>query len=278
MLKNCIRAACGICSFGRPNSINRGCDMLKRIRVPVFFLTVLLAVSPCANADIEGATVLVVPNRYTIVQFAFSMAQMRNVELVAYEEVRKTGEMLMHVWNPVNREWLKTDIKEYSAGTLIRGPVSRIAVIGAENTFPAELVKASSWCKQVEAIESLSIVPLVKAFDAYFTFTPREWKRLAKQYGFQLKDKNEERRRYGRYGKPGEERKRPVPPRAERPGVKILPPEEAEDDTVKPEVLEEKGVPTEIKKPEPAKPEPAKKTKLEKTETKKEQEPLPEDK
>lgn len=255
---------------------------MTRIRFPIFFLAVLLAISPHVGADPAGPTVLVVPNRYTIVQLAFNMEQMRNARLIAYERVRKTGDLLMHLWDPVNRDWLKTDVKEYAAGTLISGPVARIMVVGAGNTFPEELVKASAWCEHVDSIKSLDIVTLVNTFNKQFAFTPREWRRLAKQYGLKLRDKNEGRRRYGRYGKPGEKRERPVPPRAKKPGDDLISPEDAVEMRPKPEVMEEKGVPVKVKEPEPVKGEPEKaapaKTELEKTEKKKEEEPLPEDK
>lgn len=253
--------------------------MLTRIRLSfLLLLAVFLSISPCPAAESTGATVLVVPNRYTIVQLAFTMAQMRRVKLVAYERVRKTGDLLMHIWDPANREWQKTDVKEYATGTLISDFVVRVIVIGAENTVPLELVTASSWCEQVDSIPSLDIVTLVNALNDHLAFTPREWRRLAKLYGLELRDRNEERRRYGRYGKPGEKREHPVPPGAGQTATGRLPPEDVADDMVIPEPPEEeKGVPVEVRKPEPEKTVP-KKTALEKTESKVEQEPLPEDK
>lgn len=251
--------------------------MLTRIRFPILLLALMLAFSPVTDAGDDAATVLVVPNRYTIVQLAFNMAQMRTVKLIAYEKVRKTGELLMHIWSPMSREWLKTDIKEYGTGTLIAGPVERVIVIGGQQTFPTDLVTASSWCEQVESLDSLDIVTLLNALNTHFAFTPREWRRLAKLYGLKLRDKNEERRRYGRYGKPGEKRDHPVPPKAGRRGEEGSSDGTAEG-AVEPGTIEEKGVPAEAAEPEPViATDPEKETALEKTE-KKEEEPLPEDK
>jgi hypothetical protein len=53
-------------------------------------------------------------------------------------------------------------------------------------------------------------VELVNGLDDIFKFSAGEWRYLAREYKLTLKDLNAERRRYGRYGRPGARLSRPA--------------------------------------------------------------------
>ena len=59
------------------------------------------------------------------------------------------------------------------------------------------------------------MLTLVNSLDHIFDFSSREWKWLAKEHQLELKDLNSDRRKYGRFGKPGEEQTVPMPGRTE---------------------------------------------------------------
>ncbi|MCK5849796.1 MAG: hypothetical protein KAH23_02680 [Kiritimatiellae bacterium] len=188
--------------------------MLTGKRIPRLVLLPLFILScTCvqARAKAKKISVLLVPNRYAIVQLGFGVAQMRQMQLMTYEKRVNTENLLMYAWNAGKHEWDKTDSKEYSSGALMMTHVERIILVGKEGSLPAELLEAPVWCPDVKTIETLDIVKIINSLNDVLKFKMHEWRWFAKRYGLTLKDLNKDRRRYGRYGKPGEKRIKPVP-------------------------------------------------------------------
>lgn len=179
---------------------------LIRVLIPCLALLVLVSCAyiPKRNRD---ASVLVVPARYAMVQFAFDVARIRPVTLVAYDKGREPGSVLMHVWNPNLREWTQIDMAEYRSGSFAMLAPKRVHILGSHQTgLPSGLIESSNWAPVVSAVPSLNLMDIVNDLDTYMLFTGKEWRWIAQRHGLKIEDGNVERRKYGRYGKPGEKK------------------------------------------------------------------------
>jgi len=208
------------------------CVMFKRKRAVILPVAVFLALSVgSATMSVGQTSVVVVPSRYTVVQFAFDIANLRSVFLVAYEASAEPESPVMHIWDNTGREWVATNIGEYNSGTLF-GVAPRLAIIiGDSERMVSRLAQVSSWAEEVKQIPTLGIVAIVNSLNESLAFSPYEWRWLAARHRLKLNDLNAERRRYGRYGRYGSrggKRTRPMPG-AQRV---IMPPTESAAATV----------------------------------------------
>jgi hypothetical protein len=186
--------------------------MFRKLRVVFLCMCVVFAVS-CAGIKPRQytSTALVVPAKYTIVQLAFNVARMRPVSLVSYDRGEDAASPVMHVWNSSGcGSWVRITVEEYGEGNIFPVQPQRIMLVGDDDDLPSVIMDASSWAEPVR-IPTVSIVDLINTLDTSFDFTPREWKFLAKEHGLKLKDHNKDLRRYGKYGKPGTEKRPKMP-------------------------------------------------------------------
>lgn len=158
------------------------------------------------------STAMVVPVRYVVVQVAFDLASLdKGVSLVSYESTGNADEPALHIWDPQVNGWLEITMSEFRSGAVFGDTPDRVLIVGKDLDQMAVLATAAEgWPATVKQIESLSVDNIVNGADAYLNFTPYEWKWLAKRYQLELEDLNAERRRYGRYGKPGDAVKPPA--------------------------------------------------------------------
>jgi len=212
--------------------------MSSRVR----FLPVVLAAGMILAGNVravsprDASEVVVIPARYTVVKFAFDLLHLRPVTLVAVQEGRADSQLLLHVWERGTGEWAGISLEEYRTGAAFPATAQSLILIGDTADVPADLEQGTIWPVETTRIPSLQIVTVVNELDNVFGFTPWEWRWLAARHGLELEDLNRERRRYGRYGKPGSRRAAPMPP----PEAVEPPPEEpAFYDVPEPE----KGVP-----------------------------------
>lgn len=171
-----------------------------------------------AEESRKEPVLLVVPSQYTIVQLAFDMSKLRrDVLIVCFSEKGvKTGQSL-YVWdpNPVPGKWVQTTFENYTSGDVFGVKPGKVVIVGTEKDVPAVLADTSKWCKDVSRASTLNIMELMNSLNETFKFSQTEWKWLAKEYDLKLEDLNAMRRRYGRWGKPGEKQK------VELPGVEV---------------------------------------------------------
>jgi hypothetical protein len=147
--------------------------------------------------------VIVVPARPTVVQFAFDLAELRNVSLAAYSVDPKLREPAVYFWDTDAREWKPWDVAAY-LGTRAAGAAGmRCVVVGRDGEVPARLEEAPAWAEAFDRVRTLNPDEMANAMNQWLRFTPREWRWLARRFGLTLKDQNAERRRYGKYGPPG---------------------------------------------------------------------------
>ena len=193
------------------------------------------------GADSSDVTLLVVPSHYTTVQIAFDVAKLRrNIMMVSFSELGvKTGQAL-YVWDANASAWVKTTFADYGSGSIFAVKPQRVIIIGSEKDVPPVLGEVSTWCSNVKRIPTLNIMEVFNTLNESFSFTSPEWKWIAKTYDLKLEDKNAERRRYGKYGKPGERAQTPMPvapvpdsPKIEKPAAPVVIQSETPETTTK---------------------------------------------
>jgi len=224
---------------------------IKRVSTvgSIAILGLTLAI-PAFAAKKGNITVLVVPARHTVVRFAFDIAAIRDVTLVAYGGETPQGEQLLHVWNAEAKKWTFLSMDEFSFGQFLPDVPDTVILIGASRDMPEFITANAPAAKRVINIPSINPMPMANRLNERMRFSPREWRMLAKRHGLKIKDLNEERRRYGRYGPPGK--------RVERP--RAADPEPVVEDAPEPTVIEEtpparEPIALEEKGMEPAEPE-----------------------
>lgn len=158
-----------------------------------------------ALAKPSGTTLLVIPSRYTVVQFCFDIARIRSVYLVAYDQPATVQQPLLYAWNNDQSNWIPIKSADLGSGSLFTVPPVRTVLVGGGAMLPANVAAAVSQAGAFSQVESLNLMDLANALHQSMRFTSSEWKWLAGRYGLQLKDRNEDRRRWGRYGPPGQE-------------------------------------------------------------------------
>lgn len=182
--------------------------MIKsRFLVFVCALMVVLGFSSSEAGLVDGPTCIVIPTRYTIVQFSFDLIRLRrDIYLVAHDKEIGGTATVLHVWDEKTQDWIRVGVEEYVAGTVFTELPKRLIMVGGRNDLPEELAAAPAWASEVHQVESLDLVKVLNNFQTVFHFNEREWQWLAQRYNITFEDLNAERRRYGKYGKPGAEK------------------------------------------------------------------------
>lgn len=193
-----------------------------------FFMSicaVLAAISIChAESVLEGPTCIVVPTRPRLVQFSFDLLRLRRqIYLVAQDKEIGGDATVLHVWDDATQDWIRIGVEEYLAGTVFTKTPQRLIVVGGEGDVPEELAAAPNWTEEAYQIESLDLVTVLNKFQVIFKFNEREWKWLAQRYDITFEDLNAERRRYGRYGKPGEDKNQAMPGEVTEEPIETVP-------------------------------------------------------
>lgn len=181
-------------------------NQIKRIVIALVGITVMCGSSAFA-AKSNSSDVLVVPSRFTIVQLAFDIVTLRDVSLIAYESSDKDAEPVLFFWNKTTSAWESLTIDEYSVGSFTTATPSEMILIGSDKDLPASLISGASQAPIVTRIKSLNVAPVINELNKSMNFSPEEWKILAERHGLKIKDRNEELRRWGRYGPPGQKNK-----------------------------------------------------------------------
>jgi hypothetical protein len=158
-----------------------------------------------------------------MVQFCFDILKLRRgVYLIAQDKEIGGNATVLHIWDDASQDWIRIGVEEYVAGTVFTQKPKKLIVIGGVADVPEELATAPEWSEQAYQIETLDLVSVLNKLQEVFKFNEREWKWIAKRYNMTFEDLNAERRRYGRWGKPGEEDKTVMPGAVqEKPAVKV---------------------------------------------------------
>lgn len=164
----------------------------------------LLSLPLSGLAGTRETTVLIVPARTKVIQFAFDMAGVRPITLVSYQPIPESTGIAVHVWDANVREWVRTSFDEFDSGNLFEGAekASTVVVAPSAQEIPAALAASAEKFSSVTVVPDLNVVPMLNGLDKVLRFTPSEWRWLAGRYDLRLQDTNADRRRWGRYGPP----------------------------------------------------------------------------
>ncbi len=178
------------------------------------FICVLFLSLSVNSADAQNAKprmVLLFPARPALVQTAFDAAWLRPVDLVSYD-TDHAGNLLMWHWNPAQRQWIDLPAEALRSSLLMREKQADVLVIGDDPQIVTDIQAATVWAESVDTLLDLNKLPVFNRLNKSLQFSPREWRWLAERHGLQLQDVNVSRRRYGRWGPPGQrtEKTRPA--------------------------------------------------------------------
>ncbi len=176
--------------------------MSKQMR---FLTLILLSITLCSQgfgAPPEDPVVVVVPARKQIMSLAFDVAALRPTFLISYQNLGKNVAPFMHIWDANERIWRETNPDFYHRGLHFSAAPNTVYLLGAGDEVPSTLSTQPSWAKNQVRLSELDAVSIVNAFSDSLNFSAKEWQWLARRHKLELKDLNEQRRRYGRYGPP----------------------------------------------------------------------------
>jgi len=183
--------------------------LMKRVKPVVAALVAAITVCGTSVYAAGENGVLVVPARYTVVQLGFDIVALRNATLISYEKSDAGKDPVLYVWDSLASAWGSLSVDEYSMGSFSPSVPKEIILIGSEQDLPASIIEGASQAEKVTRIDTLNVADIVNQLNKSMKFTPPEWKALANKHGFSIKDRNEARRRWGRYGPPGEKKQAP---------------------------------------------------------------------
>jgi len=197
-----VRGIISNCNFIRRFFFNRSKKMKKSVLAVLISLCVMSSSGSSVNA--AEPVLMVIPVHYAMVRLANDIGALRQTYIVSYEK-RKDGSLSMYVWDGSANDWIKTDIEAYKSGDIFAKAPAIAFLIGTDADFPSELVDATSFC-ETKRITTLNAALISNVLNENLNFKKKEWKWLADRQSLQVVDLNEDRRRYGRYGKPGASR------------------------------------------------------------------------
>lgn len=171
----------------------------------IYALTFLLAVLSCCDAFAMGSrrydlSLVVVPERYSVLQVAFDLADYRNCVLVSYRQEPDSPTPVLHVWN--GSEWFPVSVEELSEASFFAMLPQQAILVGDMDLLPASIPEAVAWCPEVWQAPSVQTDELVNALGRIFSFRASEWEWFAGRYGMDLRDENEALRKDSWYYHP----------------------------------------------------------------------------
>jgi hypothetical protein len=171
-------------------------------------LIVLVAGNLWSRGIEAPSTLVVLPARQRVIEFGFDLIYQQSVTLIAYQQVGP--DLLVHLWN--GREWVPMTPAAYFAGTFLLGAPEQIILVGDDKLLPSMFQTVPDWCRKTGRVQTLNIASLVNQCGYLLKFDDQQWKWFAGKYGLSLTDSNASRRRWGKYGPPGQEWYRQNPP------------------------------------------------------------------
>ncbi len=167
----------------------------------VFTLALLLSAStafPMSRRP-SGPALLLVPERYSVMQVGFDVLARRSAILVSYRGELEAPEL--HAWS--GREWVAVDLAAFKDGSFLRVVPRQAILVGDEETLPPVLTESvRSWCRTVWVAESAATADLVNSLGQVLSFSDEDWQWFSARYNLELTDINAERRKNSWYYHP----------------------------------------------------------------------------
>jgi hypothetical protein len=147
----------------------------------------------------SGATVLVAPARYSVLQVLFDVIRIRPAVLVSYQGEPNAADPFLNVWN--GREWLYVSVADFKSGAFLSAAPGRMVLFGGPDVLPAVL-KEGAASGAPEVVEALDNASILNAMGRAMKFKASEWRWLAARYKMEILDANASRRKDSWYYHP----------------------------------------------------------------------------
>lgn len=169
---------------------------MKKVTLPAMLAAALLL--PLALQAAEPVnTLLVVPARQRMIQIAFDMQSLRHAEVVSWLATADPESPELNYWT--GTEWKPISLEQFRKGTPLARKPQKVIFMGLD--IPAVLADRPE-LPAVARFETFDPAVLVNNLDAFYAFTPGEWRLLSVRYGFVVRDVNERLRQQNRYNTP----------------------------------------------------------------------------
>ncbi len=148
----------------------------------------------------QETTLVIVPARQRMVQFALDLAGMRPVVVLSCRGNARAADPLLFLWTKDAWQYVSPD--DFRERRFVSEWPRKVVLIGGENMLPAMLEDEAAWGADVTRFKTLAVADLINGLDPLFNFTEREWKWLAKRYDLTLTDVNTPIREFNPYDIP----------------------------------------------------------------------------
>lgn len=174
---------------------------IKHARRFVALVFAVVAISASSAYSARMNAVMVIPARYTIVQFSFDIVTLRGVELVTYEKTGG-GMAVLYRWDWMASQWQGITASELEQFSFMKSAPDYVYLVGTDKDLPSSVDAATAGAEKVIRIKTLNLVQVINILNETMNFSQPEWEALAEKHKLKIKDWNYERRRWGRYGPP----------------------------------------------------------------------------
>ncbi len=158
----------------------------------VMGVLLLLAGSVLARApEPRTLSLLVVPERFNVIQISFDLIDKRPIALVTYRGDARTERPALHAWT--GERWLPIPMDEYEGGLFLLEQPARIILVGDDRQLPRSLIEASDWGPVVMSIDTTEPDELLNALGRLLDFSRSEWRWFARRYNMEIEDISPER-------------------------------------------------------------------------------------
>ena len=141
--------------------------------------------------------VLAIPPRHDLINLGFDLSAMlpRTLDLVCHGG--PAGAVELERYHAAAGRWVAISLADWEG---LRA--DRLVLVGTGPS--ASVLKThAGWARQLTVVDGRRLHEVANAVSSYKRLNETQWNRLAETYGFQLLDRNIERRRFGRYGPRG---------------------------------------------------------------------------
>ena len=141
-----------------------------------------------APSRASGATLVVAPARYSVLQVGFDLVQRCGVTLVSYRGEATTEKPLIHVWT--GQEWKFVALPDFQSGAFLDQKPTQTLVIGDAQLVPAVFAPMAAWAGRVTHVTSLYNDELLNQAAIALRFGKEDWDWFAARYNMKLNDTN----------------------------------------------------------------------------------------
>lgn len=166
-------------------------------------VTTLLGPTTVSQAGAKTVqSAIVVPARHAYLQLAVDVSRFSPVTVIGFRK-SQAGAVRLFVWDAAKQGWSRLAVEDYQSGAVFGGKSTRLILVNANESIPPVLETLSPPIKETQIVSADSIGDLVNKFAPIFKFTESQFRAIAAWNNLTLTDHNAERRKYGRWGKPG---------------------------------------------------------------------------